>query len=283
MADDEGAAYWEGVYGQPIHVYGKKRRKARNASAGHGEGDGGVGGMGGVNEDGDGDEAELEEMTDEEYTTYVRQKMWEKTHQHILEERKLREERARRKKEEEKERSQRVESEREKFERDMEESLKRGVRRKRERDWRGVWGRYCRGWECVVARGRGRRKGEGEVKREEDGDAGDVRVKIENEDEDEGEHEHEIESADKPQIPWPTKSGKHSDISTDEVETFFRHAPPADGKNGERDLRRVLKLERVRWHPDRMSHALGGGIDDSTLQAVTAVFQVVDAMYGRLK
>ncbi|CAI4217990.1 unnamed protein product [Parascedosporium putredinis] len=51
MADDEGAAYWEGVYGQPIHVYSNER---------------------------DGPQGELERMTDDEYAAYVRQKMWEK-------------------------------------------------------------------------------------------------------------------------------------------------------------------------------------------------------------
>ncbi|CAG9944600.1 unnamed protein product [Clonostachys rosea f. rosea IK726] len=56
MADDEGALYWEGVYGQPVHVYSNER-------------------------------GELERMSDEEYAAYVRQKMWEKTHAGLMEER----------------------------------------------------------------------------------------------------------------------------------------------------------------------------------------------------
>ncbi|KAK6341306.1 hypothetical protein TWF696_008385 [Orbilia brochopaga] len=61
MADDEGAAYWEGVYGQPIHVY--HRPKVENAKG------------------------ELEAMTDEEYAAYVRQRMYEKTQEYLEEER----------------------------------------------------------------------------------------------------------------------------------------------------------------------------------------------------
>ncbi|KAJ8120335.1 hypothetical protein ONZ43_g2935 [Nemania bipapillata] len=66
MADDEGAAYWEGVYGQPIHTYSREERRV-------------------------GPEGELERMDDDEYAAFVRQKMWEKTHQGLLEERARRE------------------------------------------------------------------------------------------------------------------------------------------------------------------------------------------------
>ena len=68
MADDEGAAYWEGVYGQPLHVYGA----ARDAPAAAGPA------------------GELERMTDEEYAAFVRQRMWEKTHAGVLEARERR-------------------------------------------------------------------------------------------------------------------------------------------------------------------------------------------------
>ncbi|TGZ84006.1 hypothetical protein EX30DRAFT_96594 [Ascodesmis nigricans] len=64
MADDEGAAFWETIYGQPIHVY---ERPMREDPKGH-----------------------LEAMTDDEYAQYVREKMWEKSHQHIIEERERR-------------------------------------------------------------------------------------------------------------------------------------------------------------------------------------------------
>ncbi|EFY88964.1 hypothetical protein MAC_05058 [Metarhizium acridum CQMa 102] len=111
MADDEGAAYWESVYGQPIHVYSNERS---------------------------GPTGELEQMTDEEYAAYVRQKMWEKTHAGLLEERAKREER--RKQKEEEERIAR------KLHEDMERSLRRGEERRQKRRWVEQWEKYTRAW-----------------------------------------------------------------------------------------------------------------------------------------
>ncbi|KAL0931789.1 uncharacterized protein CTRU02_212743 [Colletotrichum truncatum] len=111
MADDEGAAYWEGVYGQPIHVYSNERP---------------------------GPQGELERMTDEEYATHVRQKMWEKTHQGLLDERARREEARKRKSEEEK-RNKRLQE-------DMERSLRRGEERRKKKMWASLWEDYVQGW-----------------------------------------------------------------------------------------------------------------------------------------
>lgn len=117
MADDEGAAYWEGVYGQPIHIYG------RESSGGDGT-DGGGG--------------ELERMTDEEYATFVRRKMWEKTHAGLLEER-ARREAARAAKEKEKAEARRIAEE-------MEKSLRRGRERRSRKEWKGRWDAYVAAW-----------------------------------------------------------------------------------------------------------------------------------------
>ena len=65
MADDEGAAYWEAIYGQPIHIYPPPPHGGHDSSSGAG--------------------GHLEQMTDEQYAEYVRQKMWEKTHAGLLE------------------------------------------------------------------------------------------------------------------------------------------------------------------------------------------------------
>ncbi|OLN93884.1 hypothetical protein CCHL11_03431 [Colletotrichum chlorophyti] len=111
MADDEGAAYWEGVYGQPIHVYSNERP---------------------------GQQGELERMTDEEYAAHVRQKMWEKTHQGLLEERARREEARKRKAEDEK-RNRKIQE-------DMERSLRRGEERRRKKTWAKLWEEYTQGW-----------------------------------------------------------------------------------------------------------------------------------------
>lgn len=111
MADDEGAAYWEGVYGQPIHVYSNER---------------------------DGPQGELERMTDDEYAAYVRQKMWEKTHDGLLEERARREEA--------KKAQQKQERERRKLAREIEQSLLVGEERRAKRAWRQRWDDYQKRW-----------------------------------------------------------------------------------------------------------------------------------------
>jgi hypothetical protein len=53
LGDDEGAAFWQGVYGQPIHNYPDTYE--------------------------DEETGELERMTEEEYAQFVRRKMWEKS------------------------------------------------------------------------------------------------------------------------------------------------------------------------------------------------------------
>jgi hypothetical protein len=116
MADDEGAAYWEGVYGQPIHVYSRDRPA----------------------DDGRGGASEVDRMTDEEYAAYVRRKMWEKTHAGLLEERARREEAKKREEREGKE-ARRIAEE-------MERSLRRGEERRRRKVWRAGWERYVAAW-----------------------------------------------------------------------------------------------------------------------------------------
>lgn len=116
MADDEGAAYWEGVYGQPIHLY--SRDKPSDA--------------------GDAEKGELERMTDDEYAEYVRRKMWEKTHAGLLEDRARREEERRRR--------EREGAEARRLAEEMERSLRRGEERRRRKVWRGAWERYAAAW-----------------------------------------------------------------------------------------------------------------------------------------
>ena len=111
MADDEGADYWANVYGQPIHVYSNERV---------------------------GPQGELERMTDEEYAAHVRQKMWEKTHAGLLEERARREE-ARKNKEAE-------ERHKQKLQREVEESLRKGEERRQRRTWVKRWEEYSAAW-----------------------------------------------------------------------------------------------------------------------------------------
>ena len=77
-------------------------------------------------------------MDDEEYTAYVRGKMWEKSHGYILEERRRREEERKRKKAKD-------EAGRE-WQAGVEEALRRGEERRKMNRWKGGWERYLAGW-----------------------------------------------------------------------------------------------------------------------------------------
>lgn len=123
MADDEGAAYWEGVYGQPIHTYAMAGRAARP-----------------------GPEGELDRMSDDEYVAYVRARMWEKSHEHVMEERAARLETRRRQREGQAARREEEDG----FRARMEESLRRGEERKRDKKRKESWERYVRGWQEIM-------------------------------------------------------------------------------------------------------------------------------------
>ncbi|TLD15875.1 uncharacterized protein PgNI_01298 [Pyricularia grisea] len=112
MADDEGAAYWEGVYGQPIHTLGG---------------------------------GELESMTEDEYAAHIRAKMWEKTHAGLLEARE-RKRRERAERDEERARDRRARDDAGRVDDAVEARLRRGRDRRLRREWRERWARYCDAW-----------------------------------------------------------------------------------------------------------------------------------------
>ncbi|OSS48477.1 hypothetical protein B5807_07769 [Epicoccum nigrum] len=218
LADDEGAAYWEGVYGQPIHTYPTEKP---------------------------GPDGKLEQMTEDEYAEYVRAKMWEKSHQHIVEEREAKA-KARR---ERKERSRRAEGafeaeerERESIRRQMEESLRRGEERKRAKEAARGWETYEAKWAALNSTAN---------------PPGLQPAKV----------------ADL--IPWPVLSGRANDVDQSAIERFLRATPGWTADAGA-----LLKAERVRWHPDKMQRRFGQAIDEETIRRVTAVFQVVDQMWS---
>ncbi|GIJ88865.1 hypothetical protein Asppvi_007793 [Aspergillus pseudoviridinutans] len=123
LGDDEGAAYWQSVYGQPIHKYPVPSVPK-------------------------GPDGELEQMSEEEYAAYVRSRMWARTREGMVEEQeRLRAERARQKRREEE--SAESQRERMRFERAMEESLQRGRERRRLKVWKTAWDEYRRAWEEV--------------------------------------------------------------------------------------------------------------------------------------
>ncbi|PYI08286.1 hypothetical protein BO78DRAFT_442152 [Aspergillus sclerotiicarbonarius CBS 121057] len=230
LGDDEGAAYWESVYGQPIHTYAVPQIPK-------------------------GPNGELEAMDEEEYATYVRTRMWERTREGMEAEReRLRAERIRAKARE-KERDER-ERERVRFEVEVEESLRRGrERKKRKMGWGAVWERYCGGWEGVerlVKEGNGGGEGSGKGK---------------------GKGFEEM-------VFWPVESGKRADLGREEVEAFMRGCAGVTGE-GNGGLLGLLKTERVRWHPDKIQHRYGSlGLDEPVIRSVTEVFQMVDQMWN---
>ena len=240
LGDDEGAAFWESVYGQPIHTYSSTRP---------------------------GPEGELEQMDEEEYATYVRARMWERTHQGLLEERERRRLEREKEKIRAKERAQaRGGSGRgvtdDSFERSIEESLSRGRERRRRKAWIEIWERYLRSWDRLSSPSTTARVGDGGN----------------------GEEGNNLHLRNL--ICWPVESGKRSDISRDAVESFMRRAPavtatPNAGKTDDVDIAAILKMERVRWHPDKIQQRYGAlGIEDSVMKSVTEVFQILDDMWN---
>lgn len=257
LADDEGAAFWEGVYGQPVHTYSSMKT---------------------------GPDGELERMTDEEYAAHVRARMYEKTHEHLIEERERREE-ERRRKERVRRETEELGKARRDFERLIDSSLRRGEERKFKARWKARWETYLASWDRLQ---------DGGI-RSQDGHVGRDRL------------EPEASTARKEKnrkysdmIPWPVESGRIRDIGKDAIESFFHQCSGSSSSATEAHTRQahllgILKLERVRWHPDKMQQRLGlGGLastaragpsDDEddrerTMKAVTAVFQVVDRMWS---
>ena len=237
MADDEGAAFWEGVYGQPIHNYPKSYV--------------------------DRETGELEQMDDEEYAQYVRRKMWEKSWEGIEAEREERSQAHKAKKrsrhEEDEKGSGKADSQSGRiFDFEVEESLRRGEERRYRKHWKTLWDDYLKKWSSLQHL---------------------VDEKLN-------------ESADTTQaflrnkIAWPVESGKRDDLSPDNIESFIsqgaKNANPELGH--EKALLGALKIERIRWHPDKIQQRFGSlGIDEKTMKGVTAVFQVIDRMWSGRK
>ncbi|KAI9671021.1 MAG: hypothetical protein M1831_005106 [Alyxoria varia] len=216
MADDEGADYWASIYGQPMHIYSNVKQSEEGG--------------------------ELEQMSDEEYVSYVRARMWEKTHQHVLEERAKREDAKKRQAEERRERAREAED----FRQQIEQSLKRGQERKSRKNWKEAWAAYDKGWQAIMAF---------------DSSTDDT----------------------PPNIPWPVKSGEMEHVSQEEVELFFGNGVGSGERSNE--LLSLLKVERVRWHPDKMNQRVGARHleEAKAKEAVTAVFQIIDSMWSNVK
>lgn len=239
LADDEGAQYWEGVYSQPLHVYSRPSI---------------------VTEKG-----ELEQMGDEEYAAHVKTKMWERKNPHIVRER------------------QRAERDRKEAEEEQTKRREAFVRRKEHR-----------AWERAQSGGRARQAGDEEAEK--------VFSRHTNSNTSHGRDmekkeyavawstyltaweqlKHELLSSSTARntdptasasrrIPWPVLPSKL--VVRPNIEAFMREASSSGA-----DQLRVLKQERVKWHPDKMQQRFAGRVDEGTMKLVTGIFQVVDGM-----
>ncbi|EED15510.1 conserved hypothetical protein [Talaromyces stipitatus ATCC 10500] len=222
LGDDEGALYWESVYGQPIHTYAIPSVPK-------------------------GPNGELERMTDEEYAEYVQAKMWERSHEGIMQEReRQRQENAKAKQRAEAE-QQRAFRDRTQFNEALEESLKRGEKRRRAKLWIAAWEKYMKSWEGLDASSKAPPATSSDTEKP---------FYIRN------------------YIHWPVESGKRRDISRDAVREFMQHSSES--------FLNTLKAERIRWHPDKMLHrygSLGLGEEKTLVQSITEVFQILDDLW----
>lgn len=80
-------------------------------------------------------------------------------------------------------------------------------------------------------------------------------------------------------IFWPVESGKREDVEESRVREFFLHGLGSE-ETGDRSFAAKLKEERVRWHPDKIQQRLGGRVDDEIMKDVTAIFQIIDRLWG---
>lgn len=229
LADDEGAAYWEGVYGQPINTYSRYYPKSSTPPV----------------ED-DPENPKLERMTDEEYVSYVRAKMWEKSHGYIVEER--------RRRDKEREEKKAKEEQWRRWQVDVEEALRRGEERRKAGRWKEAWVKYVDAWQGMQWQYGTRPMKDKIWWPVESGRWMDVT-------------KDEVERFFK-YAPIITRGQSHR----------------RNDDEGKESLREVLKKERVRWHPDKMQQRAGhGGIDVGTMKLVTSVFQVLDRLWTDLK
>ena len=79
-------------------------------------------------------------------------------------------------------------------------------------------------------------------------------------------------------VPWPHPSGKEFPLKDVVGEFLF-----GDLKSGSETYRSYLRLQRIRWHPDRFVHRCGGRLKDcdrgKILEKVNAVSQILNSLH----
>ncbi|KAL3483858.1 hypothetical protein BJX62DRAFT_230688 [Aspergillus germanicus] len=80
-------------------------------------------------------------------------------------------------------------------------------------------------------------------------------------------------------IPWPTDIGSFrscQDVSPYDVQAFFGYGVSISGRG---QLLAILKVERSKWHPDKVQHLFGAQVDEATMNRVTQISQIVNQLY----
>ncbi|KAL4755841.1 uncharacterized protein BDW70DRAFT_167369 [Aspergillus foveolatus] len=80
-------------------------------------------------------------------------------------------------------------------------------------------------------------------------------------------------------IPWPTDAGSFRscrDVDQADIEAFLRYGVSLDA---EAQLLPILKVERLRWHPDKIQHLFCARVDEATINKVTEISQIVNQLY----
>lgn len=243
LADDEGADFWQGVYGQPIHNYSRTFADAETGS--------------------------LETMTDDQYAQYVRRRMWEKSAEGIESAReKKRQERKDREEHRKTEHSAQPETKEKAdspynnfstFDFELEASLRRGQRRKDKKKWQQIWQDYLDRWKTLQALR--------ETLRSSTDNAEQVFLRN--------------------KLAWPVESGRRKDVVAEEVQRFVEKVTDATSNSASQYCHAktaMVKSERIKWHPDKIQQLYGFmNIDRSTMESVTAVFQILDRLWNELR
>lgn len=202
-------------------------------------------------------------MDDEQYAAYVRRKMWEKSVEGIAaaKEAKRREDRETRQRHIPNAAEYSAEPEDDvqfDFAFEIDASLKRSRRRKDSKQWRQLWRDYNVKWDALDRSATLRHRDSADSLEQ---------VSFEN------------------SIAWPVESGQQQDVNYDSVARFVNKAAVAsqqDDEDSTVSVLSLLKAERVRWHPDKIQQKYGFmGINDSSMEGVTAVFQIMDSLYTK--
>ncbi|OJJ96292.1 hypothetical protein ASPACDRAFT_47063 [Aspergillus aculeatus ATCC 16872] len=80
-------------------------------------------------------------------------------------------------------------------------------------------------------------------------------------------------------IPWPTEAGSFRscrDVAQSDIEAFLHYGASMNARS---QLLSILKVERLRWHPDKLQHLFCARVDETTINKVTEISQIVNQLY----